>query len=342
MRELEKFSRDIKQRYKRYKIHQPKVWSDTEHFRGEKTQTLTIILQTRGCRWAKQSGCSMCGYFTDSHPKGVTKDKILAQLDYALTQYHDEPVIKIYTSGSFLDPLEIPLDTQKNIFVKLSELSALQKVTIESRPEFVTPDIEERSTVVKPKTLEIAIGLESANDGILTESINKGFLFNDWLKAAEYIRNCNLELKTYLLIKPPLITEKEAKDDGLSSVEKIHELSTCISFNPMNIQKYTVVEWLWDHGEYRPPWLWTIVDILKETKKQYEDIQLQCGITGGGKKRGAHNCYRCDSTVLAAIQQFTLTQNISHLTGLDKNHCECKKRWKGIIELEGLTKGYTL
>ena len=54
--------------------------------------------------------------------------------------------------------------------------------------------------------------------------------------------------------------------------------------------------------------------------------------TAGGKTRGSHNCGKCDNAVLDAINRFSLSGDITVLNDLD---CECKNKWRDILELEG-------
>ncbi len=337
MRELQEFVRSIHKRYQYQKMRSPRVWQEDDTFKGKKTLALTVIIQTAGCRWANHSGCSMCGYFRDSLPGELDKKQIISQIEKSLKKHNNEPIIKIFTSGSFLDTKEISFDTQKKILEKVAKRPHVKKISIESRPEFVTDKIEELAQIIKPAALEVSIGLESANNHVLKKSINKGFLFNDWLKAARYLRDYNLELKTYLLVKPPFLTEKESMEDCIYSAKKIIDLSHTISFNPVNIHSYTLVEWLWNRGEYRPPWLWSIMSILREVKNLDKDTHIQCDIIAGGQKRGAHNCGKCDKKILENIKHFSLSQNEKFLEDIE---CECKKKWEGLLEVEGFTKGF--
>jgi len=49
-------------------------------------------------------------------------------------------------------------------------------------------------------------------------------------------------------------------------VKKINGLTQTISLNPTNVQRNTAVEYLWKRKQYRPAWLWSMVEILKESK----------------------------------------------------------------------------
>ena len=344
-RELQKLCKSFHRGFKpKKKVSLVATWSEPDLLQIDheykKAMARVVIFATRGCGWALKSGCSMCGYFRDSLWGEVPEEELLSQLEIAMKKYDGEEMVKIFTSGSFLDSKEIPFKIQEIILEKISKLPNVRKVSIESKPEFVTDRIEKLSRIVQPSFLEISIGLESVNDFILENSINKGFSFNDWKKAAEKVRRHGIQLKTYLLIKPPFLTEKEAIEDCIESARIVEPLSTTISFNPVNIQRYTLVEYLWKRREYRPPWLWSIVEILKkvssENSENSENIRLQCDVIAGGKKRGAHNCGKCDSKFLDAIKNFSLSQNVEVFNDLK---CECKEEWLDQLELESFLKG---
>ena len=95
------------------------------------------------------------------------------------------------------------------------------------------------------------------------------------------------------------------------------------------MQKGTLVERLWRAKLYRPPWLWSAVEVLREAKEV--GVQIMSDPVAAGKKRGPHNCGKCDATVAAAIREFSLLQDSSLLEGL---YCNCLEKWKKAVELE--------
>lgn len=304
------------------------TWSEKDVLNGEIVDAFVMIFRTRGCSWAISSGCSMCGYFNDSVLKKVSDEDIQIQFEKAMEGYSGEIFVKIFNSGSFFDETEISEKQRKNILNKLSE--SAKKVSVESRPEYITNKI---LSDIKIKDFEVGIGLETANDFVRKNAINKGFTFNDYKKAVEKIKDHNFSTKTYVLIKPPFLTEKESIEDAIETVEKIKDLTNTISFNPVNVQRNTFVEYLWKRKKYRPPWLFSIVEILKQSKKITKNVHIKCDISGGGKPRGPHNCYDCDKGYLNAISEFSLSQELSVFNNLD---CECKGRWLDLIDIEDL------
>jgi radical SAM enzyme (TIGR01210 family) len=334
MKELSTYCRDLKKDFTpkiRDKTKPVRYWSEKDVLDGKIADAYVIIFRTRGCSWALKSGCSMCGYFNDSLWEKLSDNDLLKQFDTAMQNYNGEKLVKIFTSGSFLDDKEIPKNVQKKILIKLFETA--DKVSVESRPEYVTDKkLSEIKKIVGTKTFEVGIGLETANDSIRENSINKGFSFNDYKKAANNLKKYNFSCKTYVLVKPPFLTEKESIEDCIKTVEAIKPYANIISFNPTNVQRNTVVEYLWKRRQFRSAWLWSVIDILKQSKK-ITDAHIKCDIAGGGNIRGAHNCKTCDHKILDAIAKFSLTQDTKVFNGLD---CDCKQNWLDQLDIEDL------
>jgi radical SAM enzyme (TIGR01210 family) len=300
------------------------LWTEKELLDGKPVDSLVVILKTKGCSWHRHEGCLMCGYHLDSDPS-IRDEDVLAQVKTSLERLEGQKILKMYTSGSFLNDDEISSGLRREILGTIS--GKVDKLLVESRPEFISKDAIDdiRGFVDK---LEIAIGLESATETISSKCINKGFFFNDFARAARTVRDSGAGVRTYLLIKPPFLTEKEAIKDALESAGKAAEHSDVISFNPVNVQKGTFVEKLWRKAEYRPPWLWSVLEVLEGTKSL--GPRIVCGPSGGGTKRGAHNCGSCDTSILKAIDEFSIGRR-KDFKDMD---CQCKELWMDTLDLE--------
>lgn len=302
------------------------VWKERDSIDGREVDALVMILKTRGCCWAMKAGCTMCGYNQTNYPES-TQDDIEKQVDAAMLKYEDEPYMKIFTSGSFLDDVEIAYRTQERIISKIGSRREDIRLLIESRPEFVSKGTLSGLSG-KVGTLEIAVGLETASDSIRAENIRKGFTWKDFVRCADTVLETGCSLKSYLLLKPPMIGEADAIHDCISSIGRIHESypGSRISINPMNIQTGTAVESLFRRGLYRPPWLWSLVEVLESGYEITSGItHLMSSPTAGGKKRGVHNCGECDAGLLDSIRDFSLENDPSKLNGIYHN---CRELWK--------------
>lgn len=282
------------------------LWKELDRIRGFPEQTTVVIFRTRGCSWYNFSSCSMCGYFNDVSSK-VSEENLLKQVDHMVDSLNGSRVLKVFTSGSFLDPVEIPVSVRNYFYESIR--GRVDEVLVESRTEYLN---EKNLSGLNSYGVQsrIAIGLESANDYIMKNSVNKGSNFSKYLSAVKSIKSLGLELRTYLLFKPPFLSEIQAMEDILDSIRKISDFSNDVSVNPMNIQKNTMVEHLWKRGLYRPPRLWSIAKILLESRGL--GTQVVSYPTGGNRERGAHND-RHDQKLLDLIFSASLNQEFGEL-----------------------------
>ena len=308
-----------------------RVWIDEDNTPDGVYQSLTIILNTGGCRWARAGGCTMCGYVAESVEGGsVAHEDLMAQIDQCLDhedENADDPsgLIKIYTSGSFLDEREVPAETRQAIAESFADRD---RIVVESLPDFVD---HEKITDFTAQDLEtdIAVGLETATDRVRQDCVNKYFEFSEFERAAADAREAGAGVKAYLLMKPPFLSEPDAVEDMKRSVRKCAAVEGChtVSMNPTNVQRHTMVEDLYHDGGYRPPWLWSVADVLEATAD--EDVIVVSDPVGHGSDRGAHNCGECDNKVQKAIKDFDLRQDPSVF---EQVACDCERTWELVLE----------
>ena len=267
----------------------------------------------------------MCGYANEA-AVDVTTDDLMHQLEKAKARHRGEPITKVFTSGSFFDESEVPPEFRRAVLREFGGRS--RKVTVESLPPFTKRELVEEGKSAC-EAFEVAFGLESTTPAVLKHSVNKPFGLEHFAKAAGIVHDSGGTVKAYLLIKPPFLTEKESIEDAVSSAEKAAIHADTISFNPVNVQSGTLVERLWRRAEYRPPWLWSVVDVLERTSKL--GPRVMSDPTAAGLARGAHNCGKCDARVAAAIKDFSLRLR----DGFGGVECECRETWRDRLELEG-------
>jgi radical SAM enzyme (TIGR01210 family) len=310
-----------------------RVWIDEDNTPDGVYQSLTIILNTGGCRWARAGGCTMCGYVAESVEGGsVSHDALMEQIQYCLDHEAEEAdeqsgLIKIYTSGSFLDEREVPAETRQAIAETFADRD---RIVVESLPDFVDREKVREFTEQGLET-DVAVGLETATDRVRHDCVNKYFDFADFEDACAEARAGDAGVKAYLLMKPPFLSEGEALADMKSSVRRCGAVEGChtVSMNPCNVQRYTMVDELFYEGGYRPPWLWSVAEVLRSTTDV--DAIVVSDPVGHGSDRGAHNCGECDDRVQRAIKDFDLRQDPSVFEQVE---CECEFTWELVLEEE--------
>src|SRR2546428_2897730 len=142
------------------------------------------------------------------------------------------------------------------------------------------------------------------------------------MRAATVAREAGATVKTYLLIKRPFLTEREAIEDAVRPGHDADPHSDTVSFNRVNDQSRTIVDRLVRRGEYRPPWLWSVVEVLERTRDLKAHVKSHP--TAGGLVRGAHNCGTCDRRVVNAIEEFSLGLRAD----FGDLSCACQDVWR--------------
>ena len=337
-----KSRRDSIARRRSKDLSRPSASWTTEAKIGDATGRATsIVLSTIGCSYARgeSGGCTMCSYLLDGTETRPTDEQLVQQFTSVLNNLSGEgPLsVKLYTSGSFLDEDEVSLKARNEILNQISQDTRINEVVIESRPEYVTDEtMAVIRTILGDRRIEIGIGLESSNDRIRSICVNKGFSLAEFKKALEIASKHDIGIRAYVLLKPPFLSESSALQDTLKTIQDCSSLGvTTVSLNPVNVQKNTLVESLWERGEYRPAWLWTLVEVLRVGRAGLDDdVNLVCDPVAGGKSRGVHNCRSCDKKIIQAIRNFSLSQDSSCFDGLE---CECTSQWKHVLEHEEIS-----
>ena len=297
---------------------------------GTPCTAATVILRTKGCVWWWKSGCTFCGYFNDVRDD-VTAEDMFSQWEEAkrvTSDFRDCKMVKVYTSGTFFEDRENPPEWQEHVLRETYQMGL--HLVVEAQAQMCTPEKLEWVAERHPGCT-VAIGLEAYDNTVLRFHANKGFSLKQWHKAVEILRDNSLRVKTYLLFKPPFMSEGDALEHTISWVSEVSKISDEVSINPMNIQRGTIVDRLFRNREYRPPWLWSLVEMIIRTHHDVSktDCRVIVHPTAGGKSRGSHNCGSCDSKVVAAIERYSVSGDLGEFNGLE---CECKKVWLSEIQ----------
>ena len=199
----------------------------------------TIILESGRCSHAK---CIYCGYSKNERPVNVRLLK--ARLDQMLAGTEDSS-LKVFSSGSFLDEAQFPKEFVDYFAEKLRRMG-ITKLTIESRPEYVTDESLEPFGGIG---LTVAIGLESAHPEEL-KTIVKGFTVADFVRAAETLHRHGAKVRSYLLVNIPFV--KDIRKSIRESVEFAKKYSDSIVVLNLLPHHKTPLMRLWMQKRWRP------------------------------------------------------------------------------------------
>jgi hypothetical protein len=178
--------------------------------------------------------------------------------------------------------------------------------------------------------VEIGIGLESADPLVRSLCVNKSFNLKKFEETAQLI-NKYFSLLSYVLIKPSFLTELESLHDAIDTAKYAFDVgSKIVSLEPLSIGEYAMSGALSRVGLYRPPYLWTVLEIAK--------VAVTLGETRiGGFQFApqydvyAHNCDVCTMNVKDAIRRYNSTYDFTVFDNLD---CDCKRQWENLLAEE--------
>lgn len=194
--------------------------------------TGTIFLINRECPWT----CIMCDLWQHTTIKPLPPGHAPQQIKLAIDQLKSkasEPIrhIKIYNSGSFFDLGAIPAEDYQHIAGLLSEFD---RVIVESHPKLIGDYTLKFAEMLRP-TLEIAMGLEAADDNIV-QQLNKRFTLADYQRACALLSEHSIDHRAFVMIQPPFVHPDQTQELCIKSVRTAFECgAACVAIIPTRI-----------------------------------------------------------------------------------------------------------
>lgn len=300
---------------------------------------LQLTVQTKGCRLSAYGSCSMCNYGCGQEPD---TDKLLKELSCILKQAVTKNVqtILLGASGSFLDPQEIPEQTQDAVLKAVFQ-SGIPQIIIETHYSSASDAALRRVSSLLPKRrIELEIGLESANQWIREYILNKHidpFGFEAMIARAHHFQ---MTVTANLLLGVPFLSEAAQISETLDSIRWL--LSKKIDYImvfPLNIHPYTLFQWLHQKGMVQPPSLWMAVSLLSKL----DDHELNhISIAWYGNRSIDYGraqvsvppqaCGSCRNVLLTFFEEFYINRDLRHRKAQIKKilreplACSCREK----------------
>lgn len=252
---------------------------------GEVVHVATIFLTNRECPWR----CVYCDLWKNTTTETVPVGAIPVQIEFALNELgrtaesrtamsavgvqgghsadmavrNSASQIKLYNAGSFFDPRAIPPED----FLAIAErVRGFDRVIVECHPALVgEPAARFRDLLTHhaPRaTLEVAMGLEIADDAILAK-LNKRMTLAMFRRAAEFLREHRIAMRAFIIVKPPFVrSEDDALDFAKRSVDFAFDCgATAVSLIPARFGPEELRS-LAESGDFAPPKLATLESAL--------------------------------------------------------------------------------
>lgn len=199
---------------------------------GTVENTGTIFLVNQECPFR----CLMCDLWKNTTDQPVSAKKLVHQIEYALEKFTHElsllspgrfgdaskPLrsLKLYNSGNFFDRQAIPPAAHQPILDRLkphSRLIAVEHLIIENHPKLIGEQVLVFGNQWG-RGLEIAMGLETIHPEILPQ-LNKSMTLDDFARATGYLLTHGIQVRAFVLLKPPFLGESESLDWALRAIE---------------------------------------------------------------------------------------------------------------------------
>lgn len=308
----------------------------------KKVRRWVVELPGAGCKWCKQTGgCTMCA-FSQSTRKYTFGGRLYPHFIFMLIFYYAYWLVKkqrpellvIYNGGSFLCDEEIPGKTQLAILRFVAKHPSISKVLVESRAEFVTSEkMSQYAEAIGGKDLEIALGLESADDEIRNRCLAKGLSKETFEKAINLCHQFGFKVFAYVYLKPHCLDENQAVIDAIKSIGYCFKVGVDVDEVSMScafVQKGTLLEKLYNEGKFVPPTLWSIIKVIRETSSlgpvrigHFDDDPPPIAIPRNyrhGNEQAV--CPLCNKKAMEAIEQYRQTHDTRVFNTL---RCSCQK-----------------
>src|SRR5271170_5552415 len=216
---------------------------------GEIVPVATVFLTNCECPWR----CVMCDLWKNTLAETVPVGAIPAQIDYALERLPPARQIKLYNSGSFFDVKAIPPRDYPAI---VSRVASFDRVIVECHPALVGENCFRFKEQLTGR-LEVAMGLETVHPQIL-ERLNKRMTTDQFASAAALLREHDIDLRVFILVKPPFMCEEEAVYWAERSLDFAFDCgATAATLIPTRAGNGAMEE-LTGIGEFSPPSLATL------------------------------------------------------------------------------------
>ena len=299
---------------------------------GRVEDVATVFLTNQECPFR----CTMCDLWKYTLDERVPVGAIPAQIDHALEQLSSAKHLKLYNAGNFFDAQAIPSEDHDAIAARVSHF---ETIIVENHPRLTDdrcvkfrdllsssfnrvghalwdcgPVIESRGAwptrLNDGPRLEIALGLETIHPDILPR-LNKRMTVEDFDRATRFLCDHDIDVRTFLLLKPPGLNEREGIEWCLNSIHHAFDVgATVCSVIPTRAGN-GIMDRLVSAGEFVAPTIHSMEEVLQRG--------IELALAGSTANRvfidlwdaeKFCDCPRCGPARITRLRRMNLSQQI--------------------------------
>jgi archaeosine synthase beta-subunit len=264
---------------------------------GTVEDVTTIFLTNRECPFR----CLMCDLWKFTTDERVPAGAIPAQIAWALGQLPRTAHVKLYNAGNFFDAQAIP-PGDRPAAARL--VAGFQNVVIECHPRLIGPNCVEFQRLLGGR-LEVALGLETVHPDVLPR-LNKRMTLSMFERAVRFLRDRDLGVRAFILLRPPFLAEAEGVEWAKKSLRYAFDLGVeCCAVIPTRTGN-GAMEHLQERGHFQPPCLQS----LEEVTAYGLDLGAGRVFADLWDVERFYPCARCGPLRAARLREMNLTQRV--------------------------------
>jgi radical SAM enzyme (TIGR01210 family) len=224
---------------------------------GQPEPVATLFLTNSECRFR----CLMCDLWKHTLDAPTPVGAIPEQIAHALARLPPARHIKLYNSGNFFDPRSIPVDDYPSIAALVARFDT---VIVENHPRLCSANVARfRGFLAPHQTLEVAMGLETIHPKALA-ALNKQLTVADYADAARRLVAAGIAIRTFILLRPPLLDESAGIEWALRSLSFAFDCGSRVAAVIPTRTGNGIMEQGVEEGWFAPPKLWSLERVLNE------------------------------------------------------------------------------
>lgn len=214
---------------------------------GGTERVATVFLTNRECPWR----CLMCDLWKNTLEGPTPPGAVPEQIRFALERLPRADVLKLYNAGSFFDRAAIPTGDHAEI---AALVRGFDRIVVECHPALVGDSTLRFRDLLAGPELEVAMGLETANEEVLRR-LNKGMTVGDFENAARFLRGHVVRVRSFILLGIPFLRREEWPAATRASIAVSFRAGAgIVSLIPTRLGNGALEE-LQRQGQFQPPTL---------------------------------------------------------------------------------------